>query len=92
MQSGMSGNHFLHFGTGTGKTKLKISVFGTGTENARNNSRSSGRERENPNFIPVKLDGNGKFESALKPYFSLKTKLFSQIAYFCNENMKFNLI
>ena len=43
------------------KTKINKFVFGTGAGNTRNHSRSLERDRKNPNFIPVKRDGNGKF-------------------------------
>ena len=68
----MSGNNFFAFWDGNGKTKKAFPVFGTGTGYKRNHSHSSGRERDNQNFIPVKRDGNGKFESALKAYFCLQ--------------------
>ena len=49
-ETGMSGNHFLHFGTWTGKPK-KL-------------SRCSGREREIQKTIPVVRDGNGKYKKS----------------------------
>ena len=51
------------FWDGKGKTKKAFPVFGTVTGNTGNHSRSLGRERENPNIIPVKWDEKGKFEN-----------------------------
>ena len=48
-EAGMSGNNFLHFGTGMGKIKIKL-------------SRSLGREREIQKTIPVVWDRNGKYK------------------------------
>ena len=47
-----------------GKPKKAFPVLGTGAENIRNPSRSLEREWENLNFIPIKQDGNRKFENA----------------------------
>ena len=54
--------YFL-FGTGTGKVLLRFCGTGTRTGKPKHLSFSLGRERENPNVIPVVLDGNRKYNS-----------------------------
>ena len=71
---------FFQFWDGKGKPNKTFLVFGTGTRNTINQICSLGRERENPNFIPVKRDGNWKFESASKAFFFV----FKNVALFTN--------
>ena len=70
---GMSGNHFLRFGTKqeNKKRRKKILVFWNKRIYLCTKTffHSSGHEQENPNFMLVKWDGNEKFERAMKYIF-----------------------
>ena len=57
----MSGNHFIHSETGTLNIKKK-SFLGVGRERElqKDHFCIEGRKWEDPNFIPVKRDENGK--------------------------------
>ena len=66
----------FHFRTGTGKQKSFHGVWDWNRK-YKNHSRSLRRERENPNFIPGKRTGNGKFKSVLKLFFLKSLVIFT---------------
>ena len=58
----MRGNHFIHFETGTRNIKKVFSVLDGNGKHKRLFFCSKRQELEDPNFIPVQGDENGKCE------------------------------
>ena len=84
------------FWDGNGKTKKAFPVLGTGTGNTRSHSRSSGREWEIQEIIPVVWEGNEKTQMSCPlnrtgtKYFKVLNKYIS-LLYTCSLLYKLNI-